>query len=577
MSDPVPVSGYGPATWADFTHNWRKADTDFLQARSIMRYQTTAARNAIPSPQPGMVVYNAELDRLELRKTAAGGSWAGLYTIDGLVIEPVGATTDIKLRNPTTAGNNGLVFTTTQIATQVPIVTAGNELKFEATGLTIATGTKAAKLTTNALELVSDTRFTAPQVWLTAATPTLGLSVAGTSTFVGAITAAAATFSGLVTANANVSAPNAPTTTSHLTNKAYVDAGDAARLSLSGGTMNNYILIHQDNSAAGGLCLRLRDVSNKPYIDWMDWAGNQLGWIQGTTANLTMYAKGDILLNSAGGQVRTSDAIYTTGGNSRFFSQATNLCGWANSCHLDFYGAGSHVDNVGSRYGYIGYAGSGHLRLRNEVNDCSMFLDTQFALVFGVGQSYAEVARFESSGLVIGKTVFNTGTEGHALFTNGTHYSTVSASGAANMYINRIGGTAGDRWVYFGRSGSWIGSIYQVGTTGTGYATSCDYRMKTIVGPILNACDRLMALKPWRVTWNDDPERGETDDFMAHEVAEIVPDAVNGVKDAVDDNGKPVYQHLAESKLITLTIAALQDVIGRVDAIERNIAPVLAA
>ena len=43
------------------------------------------------------------------------------------------------------------------MVTQVPLVTAGNELKFETSGLTISTGDKDAKLTTDATSLLSDT------------------------------------------------------------------------------------------------------------------------------------------------------------------------------------------------------------------------------------------------------------------------------------------------------------------------------------------------------------------------------------------------------------------------------------
>lgn len=570
MSDPVG-NAYGTATWQDFTHNWRQKDSDWLQKRSVLRYDTNAARNAVATHEVGQVIYNLETDRLELRKKDA--SWAGLYTIDGLIIEPSGS--DIKMRHPTVAGTNGLVFTTAGlISTQLPIVTAGNQLRFEATGLTINTGTKVAKLTTDASYLKSDAPISAPGL-----VSSTSLSVATTSTFTGAITASTATFSGLVTCNGYVALQDAPTATTHATNKAYVDGQIGTRLSTEGGYLTGWTAIHQDDSASGGACFRLRDVSNKPYMDWMDWAGNQLGWIQGTTANLTVYAKGDILLNSGGGQVRTSDAIFTTGGINRFFSQAHYFIGSSNTCYLAFFGAGSNVDTMGSRYGYIGYSNSGYLYHINEVNSGSNFYQCDYAHVYKMSTSGSTAAQVE-----MGRWQYNVGfmvkrdgnythtVEGHVLWNNGLYYSTTTHGDAAtNFYVNRLAGAHGDRWMWFGKDSVWIASIYQNGTTGAVFATTSDYRAKTIVSKITDATERFMALRTYRTTWNGDPDRGVTDEFMAHEVQAIVPDAVLGEKDAVDEDGNPVHQQMAEYRLMPLTVATLQETIERVAALERNL------
>ena len=570
MSDPVG-NNYGTATWQDFTHNWRQKDSDWLQKRSVLRYDTNAARNAI-TPEVGQLIYNLETDRLELRKK--DNSWAALYTIDGLVIEPVSA--DIKLRHPSVAGNNGLVFTATGlISTQVPIVTAGNQLRFEATGLTVNTGTKVAKITTDATYLKSDSAFSAPGL-----VSSTTLSVATTSTFTGAVTAASTlTVTGALTASAAYLSSGQPNATNSLTRKDYVDGRDALYLPLGGGTMSNYILVHQDNSGAGGLCFRARSIDNKPYIDWMDWAGTQLGWMQGTLANLTMYARGDILLNSGGGQVRTSDAVYTTGGVNRFFSQALMLIGSASSVHIDFYGAGSSVDTAGSRYGWTGYSSSGYFFMVNEVNSGSNFYQCDYAHVYKMSTSGSTAAQVE-----MGRWQYNVGfmvkrdgnythtVEGHVLWNNGLYYSTTTHGDAAtNFYVNRLAGAHGDRWMWFGKDSVWIASIYQNGTTGAVFATTSDYRAKTVVSKITDATERFMALRTYRTTWNGDPDRGVTDEFMAHEVQAIVPDAVLGEKDAVDEDGNPVHQQMAEYRLMPLTVATLQETIERVAALERNL------
>ena len=567
MSDPV-VNNYGPATWTDFQHNWRKADGDFLQTRSILRYQTTAARDAISSPQPGMTIYNAQTDRLEVR-VAGGGTpaWAGLYSIDGLIIEPV-PTNTVRLRHKDNVGSNGMVFTPTLISTSVPFITAGGEVAFDATGLTVSTGTKDAKLTTDADSLNSDTLFQAPGLISTST-----LNVASTSIFTGAVTASSTlTVNGAIYANAQLSITPAPTAATHAATKGYVDTADALRLPLSGGTMSNYILIHQDNSAAGGLCLRLRDVSNKPYIDWMDWAGNQLGWIQGTTAALTVWSKGDITLNSAGGQVRTVDAVYAAGGFRGFLhGPCLTLIGTGANVYTQYYGSGSSIDSAGSRSGWMGFSGNGHMQIRNECSGGYLYMYSTYGGLIFVANN-AERARFDTSGhFLIGMSAANQYSDvGLDVAIDGEIYSIIAAG--RNLNCNHISGADanGAHFIRFSRStsGAGIGAIYQVGTSGTGYATSSDYRRKTVVSPIVNAVKRVQMLRPWRAIFNDDPDRGEVDVFIAHEAAEVLPDAVAGEKDAIDDEGNPVYQDFDYSRPTPLLAAAIQELADRVTALE---------
>ena len=44
-----------------------------------------------------------------------------------------------------------------------------------------------------------------------------------------------------------------------------------------------------------------------------------------------------------------------------------------------------------------------------------------------------------------------------------------------------------------------------------------------------------------------------------HEVQDIVPEAVAGEKDAVDDEGNPVMQGIDQSKLVPLLTKAIQE------------------
>lgn len=119
------------------------------------------------------------------------------------------------------------------------------------------------------------------------------------------------------------------------------------------------------------------------------------------------------------------------------------------------------------------------------------------------------------------------------------------------------GAGTGSSFASFRYANSGIGSITQSGTTGVSYNTSSDYRLKHDVAPMQNALQRVAALKPVTYKWNADNSDGEG--FIAHELAEVCPSAVTGEKDAVDADGKPIYQGIDTSFLVATLVAAIQE------------------
>jgi hypothetical protein len=119
-------------------------------------------------------------------------------------------------------------------------------------------------------------------------------------------------------------------------------------------------------------------------------------------------------------------------------------------------------------------------------------------------------------------------------------------------------------------SGSPVGSITQNGSA-TAYNTSSDYRLKENVVPLTGAIDRVNQLQVHRFNFIADPDR-TVDGFIAHEAQEVVPECVTGEKDAVDDEGNPVYQGIDQSKLVPLLTAALQEALAKIEALEAKVA-----
>ena len=55
----------------------------------------------------------------------------------------------------------------------------------------------------------------------------------------------------------------------------------------------------------------------------------------------------------------------------------------------------------------------------------------------------------------------------------------------------------------------------------------------------------------------------------AHEVSNIVPEAVSGEKDALDADGNAVMQGIDQSKLVPLLVKTIQELEARITTLER--------
>ena len=81
---------------------------------------------------------------------------------------------------------------------------------------------------------------------------------------------------------------------------------------------------------------------------------------------------------------------------------------------------------------------------------------------------------------------------------------------------------------------------------------------------------RIDALKPIDYQWKEGNHQARG--FLAHQFQEVYPNSVSGDKDAVDAEGKPVYQSMqaSTSEVIADLVAELQSLRARVAALESS-------
>jgi len=115
------------------------------------------------------------------------------------------------------------------------------------------------------------------------------------------------------------------------------------------------------------------------------------------------------------------------------------------------------------------------------------------------------------------------------------------------------------------RNNSSVGNI-SVTTSGATFNSTSDYRLKESVAPLSGGLARVNALKPSVYKWKSNGSAGEG--FLAHELAEVVPAAVNGEKDDVNEDGSIKAQSIDMSRVVPILVAAIKELTARVQTLE---------
>ena len=147
------------------------------------------------------------------------------------------------------------------------------------------------------------------------------------------------------------------------------------------------------------------------------------------------------------------------------------------------------------------------------------------------------------------------------------------ATGGTGAYSFGQSGLGYTHWIFYHKpistNQSSVGSISST-STATAYNTSSDYRLKENVVEMTGALNRVSELKPSRFNFIEDEDK-TVDGFLAHEVQDIVPEAITGEKDAVDEDGNAIYQGIDQSKLVPLLVGAIQELKAEIELLKTQI------
>lgn len=229
-------------------------------------------------------------------------------------------------------------------------------------------------------------------------------------------------------------------------------------------------------------------------------------------------------------------------------------------------------DNANSHLEHAGGPGDA-LRINNQASGTIEFLTAN-----------SERMRLTSNGdLQIGVTSSNTSRVMIARDNPGFYYQShlelysaagdvvlgFHAGGNTATCIDHVRGAAGVRVLNGFRSG------YDP-IAASAFNVNSDYRIKENITPLSSAIERILNIPVYRFSFTEGSMSYNggrmVDGFMAHEVQAVVPEAITGEKDAVDEDGNPVLQSIDQSKIVPLLTAALQEALTEIADLKARVA-----
>lgn len=285
------------------------------------------------------------------------------------------------------------------------------------------------------------------------------------------------------------------------------------------------------------------------YSNWQqDVNVNQMRFFTGGTVHMSIAETGALSVRSSVSaptmSVSSTDGFAFSNGGGKLWMQDTT---WVRT-DKSFYNGGSVIANDGHLS--IGYGGGTDGTYRARVNG-NMNIASNTLIGGALFVAYAGSVTDNGNGSIRASA--------NASCTGVTVYST-AGSGSFDPFLafyDQANGTNA------------VGSVSSpANSSTTTYFTTSDYRLKRDVLPLTDSLRRIMLLLPVTFKWKNISSSRTEEGFLAHEVAAVVPTAVSGHKDEVDENGEPVVQQMELARLVPALVGAVQELASRVYDLE---------
>jgi hypothetical protein len=140
----------------------------------------------------------------------------------------------------------------------------------------------------------------------------------------------------------------------------------------------------------------------------------------------------------------------------------------------------------------------------------------------------------------------------------------ISADATRVTIASKVSASTGAEHIRFINPNGVVGFISTSGTITT-YSITSDYRLKQDLKDY-KGLELISAIKTYDYEWKADNSRMYG--VMAHELAEILPYAVSGTKDEVDEDGNDKMQGVDYSKLVPILVKSIQELEARIKDLE---------
>ena len=223
--------------------------------------------------------------------------------------------------------------------------------------------------------------------------------------------------------------------------------------------------------------------------------------------------------------------------------------------------------------------------IRVDHNNSSGFIETSF-----VGDGSDNWMRFEERQfgqdpiIRIGNNTIYSGVGGSAMMQfrpeQSNWYSAIAINaedgggngkGFIEMQSNRSSTYYADYFLkFFNYNASEIGSIrVNNSNNNVAFNISSDYRLKEDLKEF-KALETICKIKVYNYTWKDDPSGFRDQGILAHELDELIPQAVSGEKDAIDKDNKILAQGIDYSKIVPHLVQSIQELKAEIEILKNK-------